>query len=180
MKTKIGPITKLFSAICLLASASSPMSAGVHYVDVSSAGPAPPYCSWATEETTIQDAVDVADPGDQIFVADGIYQKGGRVAAETAPPTANRIAVIKPLTIQSVHGPSLTIIQGYQIPDQTNGDEVVRCAYLTNGASLIGFTLTGGTSKRITYSGLQRTSQPPTQAGCSKLRAWGLMLTDSS
>src|SRR5262249_11165090 len=53
----------------------------------------------------------------------------------------------KPITIQSIHGPTVTIIQGYQVPDQTNGDSAVRCAYLTNGATLIGFTLQGGATR---------------------------------
>jgi hypothetical protein len=126
--------TNLFAAL-LLASAGSALAA-VHYVDVNSASNAPPYTSWATAATNIQDAVDAAATGDEIVVTNGIYFMGGRVTTdEFMEQTFNRVAVDKPLNLRSVNGAQFTTIDG----GHSN-----RCVYLTNGASLSGFTLTNG------------------------------------
>jgi hypothetical protein len=103
--------------------------ADVRYVDVNSTNATPPYTNWTTAATNIQDAVDAAVAGDEIVVTNGTYATGGR--------DGNRMAVDKPLRLRSVNGPQFTTIAG----GGTN-----RCAYLTNNASLVGFTLINGSS----------------------------------
>ena len=114
--------------------------ASVLYVDLNSTNPTPPYTNWSTAATNIQNAVDVSTNGDLVLVTNGIYQVGGRVAGGMT----NRLAVTKAVTVQSINGPAMTIIQGYQMPGTTNGTKAVRCVFLTNNAVLIGFTLTNG------------------------------------
>jgi hypothetical protein len=80
--------------------------------------------------------VDAAAADDEIVVTNGIYAIGGRatVGIVTVAET-NRVLVDKPLTVRSVNGPQVTIIDGCHS---------VRCVSLTNGSSLTGFTLTNG------------------------------------
>jgi hypothetical protein len=55
------------------------------------------------------------------------------------------VALTKPVILKSVNGPSVTLIKGYQMPGAIPFDpNSARCIYLTNGATLIGFTLTNG------------------------------------
>jgi hypothetical protein len=115
--------------------------AAERYVNVNNPAPMAPYTNWPTAATVIQDAVDAAQPGDEVVVTNGIYEMGGRAVH---PGMTNRVAVTKPLTLRSVNGPEVTVIRGYQVPGTTNGDGAVRCVYLTNRATLVGFTLTNG------------------------------------
>ena len=87
---------------------------------------------------TLQLVVDIANPGDEIIVAPGVYDLGGRPASEAG--VATRLVVDKPLTIRSEAGPEKTFLIG---------GPSTRCLYLTNGAEVIGFTISGGeTSER--------------------------------
>ena len=118
--------------------------AAVRYVNVNNANPVSPFISWATAATKIQDAVDVSQPGDQVLVTNGVYASGGRLGSGAL---TNRVLVDKAITLQSVNGPNVTVIQGYQMPGATNGNSAVRCAHVAEGAALVGFTLTAGATR---------------------------------
>jgi hypothetical protein len=119
--------------------AAQPSFAAVRYVNVNSATPISPYTNWAVSSRTIQAAIDISQSGDLILVTNGVYDTGVRTFKG-----ANRIALTRPVTVQSVNGPAFSLIVGERVPATTNGVTAVRCAYLTNGAMLAGFTLTNG------------------------------------
>lgn len=99
------------------------------YVSLESTNPVPPYGTWATAATNIQDAVDAAKAGDTVLVTNGAYSN---------PPYA-AVEVTKAIRLESVNGPMLTTI---------NGGGVWRCVYLGDNAVLNGFTVTGGYAVR--------------------------------
>jgi hypothetical protein len=125
------------------------VSAVIRYVDTNNPAPTPPYTNWSAAANSIQDAIDAANPGDLVLVTNGLYQTGG---AKVNEYFTNRVAATKPLTIQSVNGPAATTIMGSR-GNPSLGIPYVRCAYLTNGAALIGFTLTNGGVPSGSYVG---------------------------
>src|SRR5882724_3160631 len=128
-----------FTAVLLLASAGR-TSCATYYVDQNSTNSTPPYTNWATAATNIQDAIDAAVAGDEVVVTNGLYATGGRAVYGTM----TSVAVDEPLLLRSVNGPQFTVIDGRH----SN-----RCVYLTNGASLYGFTLANGFAAQNSYGG---------------------------
>ena len=112
-------VWRLFAAVLLLARAGISLAA-THYVDITSTNATPPYINWTTAATNIQNAVDVAVAGDEVVVTNGVY----------APVYVNASMILR-----SVNGPQGTIVSA-----GGNG----RCAWLTNGANLSGFSLING------------------------------------
>jgi hypothetical protein len=126
-------------AYALLIFLSFKASAATLYVNLNSTNPVPPFADWTTAANNIQDAVDTSTNGDLILVTNGVYGTGGRLV-----PGGSTLDVEDAITVQSVNGPTVTAIQGYQVASTTNGGSAVRCVYLGNNATLIGFTLTNG------------------------------------
>jgi hypothetical protein len=128
--------------LCLCHAGRAPAS--VRYVWTNSPSPGSGYLSWTTAARTIQDAVDAATAGDTVLVTNGTYQTGGRVIYGSL---TNRVAIDRAIAVRSVNGAAVTVIRGAWHPGTTNGDSAVRCAYVTNGALLSGFTLAFGATR---------------------------------
>ncbi len=106
-------------------------------------GHAYPYTAWANAATTIQDAVDAAPVGGQVWVEAGEYAVGAR----DCNGMAHRLVVDKPLTVSAATpGYFQTIIRGAG----PAGPGAVRCAYLAAGSRLEGFTLADGATRTNT------------------------------
>jgi hypothetical protein len=120
---------------------SAVVQVAVHTVNAAGVNPQPPFATWATAATNIQDAIDAASSNDIVLVTNGIYDAGGEVMAGGL---TNRVALDKALMVVSLNGFAHTVIQGAWDSVSTNGPAAVRCAWLTNGAVLNGFTLQNG------------------------------------
>ena len=101
-----------------------------------------PYATWSTAATNIQGAVDAVADNGTIWVTNGVYATGG--APNGSPAMSNRVCITNDITLQSVNGPSVTVIKG--APDAATGGlgtNATRCVFMSAGF-LAGFTLTNG------------------------------------
>src|ERR1035437_3853878 len=129
-RTQLLTVITALTAVLATIAPTIDVSATVRYVNLNNASPTPPYTSWTSAATEIQSAVDAAAGGDQILVTNGVYQTGTRVVSGNE---MNRVAVTQPITVQSVNGPAVTVIQGVPplVPSYPIGSGV-RCVYLAN------------------------------------------------
>jgi hypothetical protein len=131
---------------------AGPAPAATRYVNLINPSPTPPYTNWPAAATNIQDAIDVSSPGDLILVTNGLYNTGSRTANDSTPC---RIVINKPVTVRSLNGSEATVIEGHSLSGSFPWSlDSVRCAYMTNGATLIGFTLTNGSVHATSYLNL--------------------------
>lgn len=82
-----------------------------------------PYTNWSQAAASIQTAVDASTAGDTIWVSNGVYSLGATIRLN------------KRVTVRSVNGREMTRI---------HGNDTVRSVVISNGATMAGFTITGG------------------------------------
>lgn len=113
----------------------------VHHVAEGNPGALFPFASWETAAAVLQDGVDAAVvPGALVLVSNGTYATGG---SPVDGGLSNRVAIISPVTVRSLHGPEVTFITGESDHGQL-GEGARRCAYVGATGVLEGFTLSNG------------------------------------
>ncbi len=113
------------------------------YVDAAAGDDANDGLEPETPLQTLQTAVGLAQAGDTVRVAAGVYSAG---SALSPGGLANRVSITKPITVVALAGPHSTFIVGARSPSASGcGADAVRCVYMSAG-TLQGFTLTGGAS----------------------------------
>ncbi len=139
-RSSLNPSAVSLWSLVLEVSVEEPaLEAGTHYVSLEG-GNISPDTNWATAAIRIQDAVSVAAPGSVVLVAAGVYDEGG--APTPGYGLLNRVLLTGGVSVHSVDGPEVTIIEG------ASGATPVRGVYMTAGSSLSGFTVRGGRTLR--------------------------------
>ena len=106
--------------------------ATIRYVVSSGSTPTAPYTSWATAANDIQTAVNACSPGDEVWVSNGIYTVA----------SGNQVVLItSAITLKSVNGPSVTIIDAGNVTGIKRGVHITSAA---SGAVVEGFTIRRG------------------------------------
>jgi len=145
MKTTTIPLAFSLFMTCL---AVFHLRAATYYVTANGTNPISPYADWSTAATNIQDAANLAVSNDIILVTNGVYDYGG-----ASINGSNRVYVARGVLLQSINGPAYTTIQGYWVPGTTNGNNALRCVYVSPYATISGFTLTNGATQSLEGNG---------------------------
>lgn len=125
MKTMALGKIKPFAALVLLIAAANFASAQqviTHYVSLSGSN-IPPYTNWATAATDIQSAITAAETDSVVLVSNGTYSAAN-----------NTISINNDITLQSVNGAEVTIIDAF-------GQGL--CVTMAS-AKIVGFTVRDG------------------------------------
>ncbi|MEI6787149.1 MAG: Ig-like domain-containing protein [bacterium] len=93
----------------------------------------------------IQDAIEAVQAGGTVWVTNGVYTTG----STNVNGVETRVALTKAVTVRSINGAAVTVIEGSADKSATNGPSAIRCAYVGGGASLVGFTLTNGHTREL-------------------------------
>ena len=112
------------------------------YVDASKSSDYGAGTNWATAKKTLQGGIDAVSSTGTVWVTNGVYDAGGKVAQ--GQNITNRICITTGVVMRSVNGASVTMIKGAPGSSGSNDVDAIRCAYLSGGAVLVGFTLTNG------------------------------------
>jgi hypothetical protein len=134
--------------------------ADIIFVDANATGPSPNGISWQQAYTVLQDALDAAQPGDEVWVAQGTYKPSTRI-----DPGDSRSAAFQLVSgvkiLGGFNGTEMHRRQRSWLPNATilsadigiEGDSVDNCYHvfyhpvgldLDASAVLDGFTITGG------------------------------------
>ena len=116
--------------------------ASTYYVDAARPDDTGSGTDWSAAKKTIQAAVNLAADGDTVLVADGVYSNGTTITPGYT--LKNRVVIVNAITVRSVNGPGVTVIEGSGT-NWFNTSTAVRCVYMRRGV-LDGFTLQGGTT----------------------------------
>jgi hypothetical protein len=116
------------------------VESATYYVNAARANDAGAGTNWVTAKKSIQTAVNLTVAGDTVLVTNGVYSSGTTVTP--GGTLNNRVVITNAITVRSVNGPDVTIIEGSGT-NVFNTSSAVRCVYMKNG-TLEGFTLRNG------------------------------------
>lgn len=104
-----GAHSSLLHIALMLLLCALPLHAATHYVNVANPTPQAPYTNWASASTNIQFAINAAAAGGLILVTNGTYTGAGK---SMSPYGLTMLAATNGITLRSVNGPEVTIING--------------------------------------------------------------------
>ena len=120
------------------------LSARAEYFYVATNGAGGDFKDWTRAATNIQEAVNVATNGDTVLVSNGVYTTATPfVHITTTLTSTSTVFLSNNITLKSVNGPAVTVIDATNYPTMT-----ARVVFVRSGATLNGFTIRNGNVKR--------------------------------